>query len=424
MNEKPFALTVLTSEDRAELIARAQYRIVYVGPGISPRELAALISAQTKLPPQAIQVVVDLSPAAFKAGYWENQSPHELTELLKLSSMAQIGKGLRLGLIVVDEESYLYTPTAQSIEPERHDAEEANAVRLSPEETERLIASILQPRQTNQRQRPPISETAVEHVQEQLQRQEYVPPINVRLLDFLRKVISIVQFEVTGYQLTRKTLRLPQEIIDLLGAQDSEIAERLSASWRVFGSDKDADQEIAQQQQAIQREIENLKSEYLRPLSHYGFGLVDSQREQFEQRWQKFQTEIVKTYQALLESKVEGMVARSKESLRKLINDRIVSGQLKVTKTPSLLPRSDEEEQKYYVEKLINSVRWPKAKELSGHVVIKVRHYAVTDELLRDEEFTKALEKEFDIKLADIQKQVEVERRPTKPVTPLPFSLN
>ncbi|CAG0978897.1 hypothetical protein ANRL4_01745 [Anaerolineae bacterium] len=423
MENKPFTPILLTSQDRADLIAHAVDRVIYCGPGASPHETRSLIEAQRRLPNGKVRVLVDLNTMAFRCGYWGQYTSAQLDELRKLDAVTEVASGLRLGLLVVDSVGFIYTPIAQSIESETGKQSEPNGLQLNADETLKLLDSILTDDSSHAPKRQPITTQVIETVKRQISQPTYVPPKQTRLLEYLREQMKIVQFETGGYQLNRRSLRLPDEVIAVLGTQDREINDRLTASWRLFGTTNRAQNEVDELRSRLENELADLKKKYFKRLSHYGYGLSQNVRPQFEAAWQKFQTETVEAFRQLLKAKVEAMIDDSRNLLQKLLYERWEHGQLEIPATPTLFPQEPREEAQQYINRLVGLVRWPTADEVSSAVVVLKREYDITAALLADKNFIEVLEQAFDFQLADIQQAIEP-ARPAAAVAPISFSLN
>jgi len=402
VQSKPFAPCILTSTQRTEAIRKAQKRVVYCGPGISTEELDAILSVKPHLSHGSLQVLVDLNLSAFQAGYWGEFEPAKLKDLLGLQGHAEQASGFRLGILIVDESAYLYTPTPLSLESDKLASREPNCLLLDPEETQKLYGSIVsESREGSIPQRPPISAAAIGQVTQQLLATSYTPPSQKRVLDRLRERLSIVQFQVSGYQLSRRNLQLPREVVEVLGSQEKGVNERLMASWRVFKPE--ADKELAGLQTELDKTLAEIKKKYLKRLSHYGFGLAHNVQPDFDAAWNRFQEEQVAAYQVKLRDQVDALIHDSQRQLKQLLMERATSGQLKIPKSPSLFERSDEEERAQYVHRLVDSVRWPKPDEVAEGVHFKMWSLDIAPELLGDQQFVGELEKEFNFKLSDLE---------------------
>lgn len=423
MIEKPFTPCVLTSGQRASRIQQAQNRVILCSPGIGPREATALISVQQRLAPAAVRVLADFSPEAFRIGYWGDQSPADVAQLAGCLAHAEIAHGLRLGLLIVDDEGFIFVATAESLETKPADAQEPNALRLDQRVTEQLLESITSRTGESRVNRPRLTVEATKEVAQQVAARRVSKPTDNRLLDLMRQRICIVQFEVHGYQLSRRSLSLPPEIVSALGSKNQQISSRITASWRVFDADGANNAKTGELQKKVNEELTALKNKHLKSLSHYGFGLVLDEQPRFEAAWKVFQEGTVQGYRKCLLETVNALVQESRGLLKTLLQERADSGQLAVPHSPSLFPKPPEVERDNYIEWLLNRVKWPSAEEVSAGVAIKKRHYDLTADLLQDEEFIRELEKAFGDDFAQIRKLAE--EKPASPTeSKFSFSVN
>lgn len=407
-----FALCWINSKGRAEKIGGATRRVIYGAPGATPDELAALIQAHERLEENAVTLLVDLDWSTINAGYWGQVQPNQLQALDSFGKSASVASGLRLGLLVVDDETFVFAPTPQRIEQERETSAEPNALRLNAEMTELFLSCILAPREAVSEPRPPITSKHVKEIQNALKENKPIAFEQVRVLDVLRERLKIIQFEVRGYKIEQRSLQLPEDVIAVLGSTKKEINQRLRASWQLFQRDMDAGLHGAQEE--IKTRLEEFKDKPLRSLGHYGYGLVGEDQADFDKAWQEFQGKQVEEYRVLVMNRVGAMIEQSKDLLRELLLDRIQSGRLIVPTRHTLVRQTDEERAKSYVDSLIRSVKWPTPEQVAEGIVIKVRQYDVTEQLLNDQEFVKKVEEAFECKLEDLLKSHESEKRAAK----------
>jgi hypothetical protein len=170
-------------------------------------------------------------------GYWGDMTDTKLETLVKLVGHGEIAVGMRLGLLVVDDAAILYVPTPQSLELDRIDRSEPNAVQLDAWETERLVGSIVTRNSPNPRQRPAITVDAIEQARQSIRNDRTGTPDLKRLVDYLRKRMSIVKVEGRKYRLTSSRLQLPRELVEAIGSQDREINRRRRRSGNGGGGE-------------------------------------------------------------------------------------------------------------------------------------------------------------------------------------------
>lgn len=423
MNPSPYALRISTSRQRSDMIDRAQKSILYCAPGITALELKALVNAYSRLANGAVRLFVDFQSDAVKNGWWGDCSPEDLSVLLELDPPPQIAKHWRLGLLVVDDEAIIFAPAPQTLEAERGDSTEPNALWFDTIETKRLLDSVTVPKDQAPK-RPIVSSDQVKEIQKELAETLSLKPSQHRVLDVLRKRVKIIQFEVRGYQLDRRKLQLPEQVIKVLGSERQDINERLAASWKLFKADANQERTTSNQQKEFEKQLDELKDKYLVRLKHYGFGLVESARAEFEKAWEDFENQKVMQYRAAVQERVGGMIENSRNLLRQLLMERAAAGRLELPPIKTLFPQSKEEREKEYIENLIASVGWPEPDEVATDVVVKRREYDITESLLRDEEFIELLEKTLKFKLEDLQETAQEQVQPTMVPSMIPFSLN
>ena len=235
-------------------------------------------------------------------------------------------------------------------------------------------------------------------------------PEKRRLLEYLRQRLKILQFEVKGYKLTSSTLQLPLEVVQVLGSQDSEINQSLRASWKLLTTA--ADEELDKREQAVGDGIASLKKNHLAGLKHFGYGLTDNAKAQFEKAWQEFETKEVAEHKKAVEKSVAQIVENSKKLLRKLLCERLKDSPVAFPSQKTLHRGPQQDEKDEYIEWLIQRVKWPTPQKARENIVVKLRYYDVTEELLNDPEFVEVLEKVYRCKLEDLLREEEGEQQP------------
>lgn len=442
MSTAPFAPCIVTAATRTAAISRASWRVVYCGPGISASELEALLIFRKRCPDSLLLTLVDLTPETFQAGYWGEFEPSRLKQLLDLGSHGSHAAGWRIGILIANDVAFLYAPTPLSLESDRTETPTPNGFRLGPDETLRLYNSIVSslikqpplwpspvspqstaatvidvdagssrtvpsaaaveaPQAVRQAAAPaPITADQINKVVQDLARSNYTPPSKKRQLERLRERLVIVNFEVSGYQLSRRILQLPREVIDVLGSTEKTVNERLLASWRLFRGQ--ADDDVAQAQALVDKQFAELKKKYLKPLLPYGHGLAVNVQRDFEQEWADFQAKRVKEYQVKLREKVQDLIDDSKSTLEGLLRERADGGQLRVPPRPSLIKLTRQEELELYIADLVDSVNWPQVQDVVEAVRFSMWYVDIAPALLNDRRFVGKLEKAFNFKLSQL----------------------
>src|ERR1035437_8584691 len=121
----------LTDTDLIALVTCARHRLVVIAPGVSEAVAKAIIETWRRLRPQAVQVVLDPDPEVCRMGFGEMAALtllHETAE--QLGSKIHQQKGLRIGVVVTDETTAIYSPTPLLVEAGGKPGERPNAIRL------------------------------------------------------------------------------------------------------------------------------------------------------------------------------------------------------------------------------------------------------------------------------------------------------
>jgi hypothetical protein len=105
-------------------IMGATFRVVFVAPAVSKTIAAALGACFNRADKVSITVVLDTDEEAYRLGYGDREG---LEQIQKLASSNHIGlraqPGLRIGLLVADEDLLVWSPTPAAVEGRRAEGE-------------------------------------------------------------------------------------------------------------------------------------------------------------------------------------------------------------------------------------------------------------------------------------------------------------
>jgi hypothetical protein len=124
--------TAVTDESLASTIRQARSRVVLVTPGVS-EVVARAIDALTAAPhtPKAV-LILDPDEDSYRVGYGDQKGIELLRTLVGRPNVTlRSQRGLRIGVLIADEEILLWAPTPKSVEGNRT-ATEPNGIRLDP----------------------------------------------------------------------------------------------------------------------------------------------------------------------------------------------------------------------------------------------------------------------------------------------------
>ncbi len=123
----------------AELIRSAQHAVCYAAPGIQLDLAQAMVETAGRLGKEMLTVSLDFDDRVMRMGYGDIGA---VTLLLDAGISVNSSPGLRTALVVVDNEGYVFTPTALYLEAEPSDGAASNAMRMSGEQLAQALARL------------------------------------------------------------------------------------------------------------------------------------------------------------------------------------------------------------------------------------------------------------------------------------------
>lgn len=222
----------------AELVRSAQHAVCYAAPGIQLDLAQAMVEAAGRLGREMLTVSLDFDDRVMRMGYGNVDA---VTLLLDVGIAVQSSPGLRTALVVVDNEGYIFTPTALYLEAEATEGAASNAIRMSGEQMAQALArlspaakaiAIALAKTPEAKQRietltvdvvsAPITQTKLVEVTTSLKE---APPVRFDLARQVRvfePYLQYVELSLTGAAIQRHRLTIPPNIQKLGGSKDLE----------------------------------------------------------------------------------------------------------------------------------------------------------------------------------------------------------
>lgn len=222
----------------AELVRAAQRAVCYAGPGIQLDLAQAMVEAAGRLGEEMVTVSLDFDDRVMRMGYGDVGA---VTLLLDAGVSVHSSPGLRTALVVVDNEGYIFTPTALYLEAEPSDNAASNAIRMSGEQVAQALArlspaakviAVAQAKTPEAKKQiealtvdvvsAPITQAKLAEVTTSLKE---VPPVRFDLARQVRvfePYLQYVELSLTGAAIQRHRLAIPPNIQKLGGSKDLE----------------------------------------------------------------------------------------------------------------------------------------------------------------------------------------------------------
>lgn len=232
----------------ADLVRSAQQAVCYAGPGLQLDLAQAMVEVAGRVGKEMLTVSLDFDDRVMRMGYGNVDA---VKLLLDAGIAVQSSPGLRTALVVVDNEGYIFTPTALYLEAEPTDGAASNAVRMSGEQVSQALArlspaaktiAIAQAKTPEAKQRiealtvdvvsAPITPEKLAEVTTSL---ETAPPVRFDLARQVRvfePYMQYVELSLTGAAIQRHRMAIPEKIQNLGGSE--ELENRLRTTFELI----------------------------------------------------------------------------------------------------------------------------------------------------------------------------------------------
>jgi hypothetical protein len=285
-----------------EAIKSATRRLVVIAPGLTLAVAWEVAAQWRNLGAQAVSVILDVEPEVCRMGYGEPEAFTLLQDIAtKLGTAVFHQPGLRLGVVIADDTTLIYTPTPLVVEPS---APRPNGIRLNQVPAEIARDAGLDGQTVGERAigTQPVNSEVVEAVTSDLKEN---PP---RRFDLTQKVhvfnaaFEFVDFKLEGCAIERKTVRIPADLIGL--GKDPRTQNMLRSTFRLISED---DEWLSGKK--VMKLKEFISDKYLINLPKYGNVVMRTNKADFEKA-----IESLKRY-------VERFQERAKKQLQKAIDE-------------------------------------------------------------------------------------------------------
>ena len=384
----------------ARLVSKARHSVCYAAPGIHIEVANEIAEVARRFGPELITVCLDFDEHVLRMGFGEFAAVGILRdEGIHINSI----KGFRTGLLVVDYEGYIFTPTALYLEADRRPAHAPNAMRLSKEQVMETLArlspsakviAIALSNSAEEKEKirlqavelssEPVSEEQFFRVGKQL---EEVPPVKfdvARQVRVFNAYLQYVEMKLAGAAIQRHRLSIPSSIQKLGGSEDLE--GRLKTTFDLISK------EGKLSSKALEDRLNGIRKNFTRSLGKdHGRVTLKAAKPYLEESLKKFRNEL-KAHQVKVEKELQGQLDES----RKQIVDYYVPHVLKSPPEAMLgqFLKHSEVEARVWLDGELDRV-FPKADALIEKMQLDVRYKDVTFETLNQKDFLEAVKEAF-----------------------------
>jgi len=232
------ALTVANDVTLTAMISKAQRRLIIVAPGLST-ELAKIVSKLWRhLGADSVSITLDINSEIFRLGLGDIKAVELLTKTASsLKTTLNVHPGLRIGVVIADDETLVYSPTPLLIEASPN-GDDRNPTRpnglrvgLPPADLERDLGAGPEGAKGQTIGLDCADRTSIKEVKEDLESLPPQPFSISRLLRVYTAHLEFVELRLIGCKLNRRTIQIPS---DLIGLADENTRKLLESKFRVI----------------------------------------------------------------------------------------------------------------------------------------------------------------------------------------------
>jgi hypothetical protein len=372
-----------------KIIKSVKKRLVYMTPGISDQVAEAVCRKWEELPPEAVNIILDVDSEVCRMGFGTIGALKKLhDQARKRGYTIHEQPGVRIALLIADDVTLFYAPTPLLIEGGSGTQVRLNAVKLNTVPTD--IAKNIGLEKAEERATVgtnPISPKKIMEISNDLVRN---PPMK---FDIARKVrvfnsqIEFVEFELRGHQIGKRQVNIPSDLLGL--AKDEKTKKLLHSSFQLID---DEDAKISGEE--ITAHKVKIANDFLVNLPHFGNVILRSKKEEFEAAVNELKQHI-KDFQKELEAKLQKAINSNRASL---VNALVPSVTAHIPdRWKKFLPSKPSADDIRQVLDCELADYFGSAKKNLKKIEINLIFKGVTYETLRNPEFIKTVKKRLPI---------------------------
>jgi hypothetical protein len=325
MSDKVF--TNVNDDVLIRWIGAATRRITFVAPGVSEAVAKALVAQLELIPPANVNIVLDVDPEICRLGYGQIQGLEQIKAAAEKKGMLLLHQpGIRLGLLIADDSSLIYSPTPLLIEAGSKTPDKPNGICLSNQNLPTIeqacgIGGDVMHREVGL---DPAKTPDIKKVKEDLERN---PPKKFdvsRAERVFNSRIQYVEFTFEEYRLSQKTVPIPPSLMGI--TENRELLTRWKNNFRLFSDGaeykftrkvKGPDGKVVEEtlsEKILEDEKKTLLKDFLIAVPAFGSVILRSRREEFDKRIVTFK-ERVGAFKEGVTKQIEDSLKKAKQSL-------------------------------------------------------------------------------------------------------------
>ena len=386
----------------AELIRSAQRAVCYAAPGIQLDLAQAMVETAGRLGKEMLTVSLDFDDRVMRMGYGDIGA---VTLLLDAGISVNSSPGLRTALVVVDNEGYVFTPTALYLEAEPTDGAASNAMRMSGEQVSQALArlspaakaiAVAQAKTPEAKQQiealtvdvvsAPITVAKLAEVKTSLKE---VPPVRFDLARQVRvfePYLQYVELSLSGAAIQRHRMAIPLSIQKLGGSKDLESRLRTTFELIEKGSKLSS--------KPLEDALNEIRKNFTPSLGKdHGRVVLKAAKPHLVERLTEFRTKL-EAHQKAVEADLQKHLDTSREQIVAYYQARVIEAKPDALLGQSLNGEISEVAAKKWLNGELDKV-FPSAETLIQEMKLDERYKDVTFETLNRKDFLESVKDAF-----------------------------
>lgn len=378
----------VNNEVLSNTIKHAIKRLLYMAPGVNMPVAIDLINAWDRIGINNVNIILDVDTEIFRLGYGEIEALTMLeSKAREKGTLISHQPGVRIGLLIADEEVIVYTPTPLLIETDSKHLDQPNAVRMAtvPENIAKDLG--LGPRgvidQNIGLEKAPSK--LIEKVSEELKLN---PPMKFNVAKTIlvfNSMFEFVEFELKNCFISRKEVPLKSDLFGL--AKNDKAYDSLKSSFKLI----DKNSEISEKKLSDKKK--KITDRFLIQLKGFGAVILRSKKEEFNNEISVFKEDI-KKFQKEIEEKLDKEIEKNKKTLITALAPTVKRKHPE--RWAKFISATVKKEMDKEIEKLLHneiSAAFGTAKKLVSEMDASIIYKGITYELFNDPKFIDAAQK-------------------------------
>lgn len=384
--------TFLGDEEIWDAIARARECVILAAPSVSEK-IANAIWINVELKEEVSQrLIIDPNPDAFRLGFGDFDALKELTQKgVDIRKAA----GLRVGVLVVDDDAWVFSPTPEIIF-DQPDERTLNAVAVSKAFAQQILVSIAPDLSVDKKDplsnevipdptspeisAEPITTADIASIEKELTE---APPQQfdlTRQVNVYNAYYQFVDIKLSNCNIGAFTIPVSDQLVSLV--DDQEVRRRLSAKYKLVEADSDLKKDL----KGITDAVNDLRKEFTTFVSEsFGRVIAKERKVDFETEVEQIQ-EYLETITDALEGDLTAEIKSNCEKLANVLLPIVIKNKPRYLKNRLL---GDFSNAKKIVDILVSELM-PSESVINGLVAgmkLERSYKDITYEMLNDEEF-------------------------------------